>query len=236
MAGPRLPGAAFRVAQTSPKSDAAIWGAKLNPPAHLSSAWPSPPPPRRRYPPVTFGTALAMVTLTPYRPSCHVEKSAARHASRNLSPRVVVGDLSGDDFPQGRGEGWSALHWGQPGPRLDLVLRSIGYRGAAIPGLPFDARRGVLPVDAQWRVAAAEGPGRAAVYATGWAGTGAAGVIATTIANAAACARSVADGRGWAARTGWGGGGGSPSGVMRAGEWPACGTNPTTLAGLNQSR
>jgi len=75
----------------------------------------------------------------------------------------------------------------------DLVLRSIGYRGSPIPGLPYDDRRGVLPVDGRWRVPIAEDAvGLAPVYATGWAGTGPTGVVATTIANAAACARCVA--------------------------------------------
>ncbi len=38
---------------------------------------------------------------------------------------------------QGHGSG-EALDCG-------LVLRAIGFRGVAVPGLPFDALRGVIP-------------------------------------------------------------------------------------------
>src|SRR4051795_6757155 len=43
-----------------------------------------------------------------------------------------------------------------------LVLRSVGYRGVALPGVPFDERRGVIPNE-QGRVT-----GQARVYAAGW--------------------------------------------------------------------
>ncbi|KAA9156756.1 4Fe-4S dicluster domain-containing protein [Amycolatopsis acidicola] len=52
-----------------------------------------------------------------------------------------------------------------------LVLRSIGYRGAPLPGLPFDEARGVVPNDGG-RVAAG-------VYAAGWIKRGPSGVIGT---------------------------------------------------------
>jgi ferredoxin--NADP+ reductase len=52
-----------------------------------------------------------------------------------------------------------------------LVLRSVGYRGVALPGLPFDERRGVIPNEG----------GRAAdrVYCAGWIKRGPSGVIGT---------------------------------------------------------
>lgn len=58
-----------------------------------------------------------------------------------------------------------------------LVLRAIGYRGTAVPGLPFDAERGVVPND--------RGRVEAGVYVTGWIKRGPRGVIGTN----RACAR-----------------------------------------------
>ncbi|MFF5445707.1 FAD-dependent oxidoreductase [Streptomyces sp. NPDC012888] len=58
-----------------------------------------------------------------------------------------------------------------------LVLRSVGYRGVALPGLPFDAARGTVP-HAAGRVLRA---GRASVgeYVAGWIKRGPTGVIGT---------------------------------------------------------
>lgn len=52
-----------------------------------------------------------------------------------------------------------------------LVLRSIGYRGVPLPGVPFDDVRGVVP-NTGGRV-------DAGVYVTGWAKRGPSGVIGT---------------------------------------------------------
>lgn len=56
-----------------------------------------------------------------------------------------------------------------------LVLRAIGYRGTAFPGLPFDERRGVIQ-NQQGRVAENDHvlPG---VYVTGWIKRGCRGII-----------------------------------------------------------
>ncbi|QES51504.1 NADP oxidoreductase [Streptomyces venezuelae] len=58
-----------------------------------------------------------------------------------------------------------------------LVLRSVGYKGAALPGLPFDAGRGTVP-HAAGRVLR---DGRASVgeYVAGWIKRGPTGVIGT---------------------------------------------------------
>ena len=53
----------------------------------------------------------------------------------------------------------------------DLVVRAIGYRGASIPGVPFDDATGTVPSEAG-RV----GPGE---YTTGWVRRGPSGVIGT---------------------------------------------------------
>jgi ferredoxin--NADP+ reductase len=54
-----------------------------------------------------------------------------------------------------------------------LVLRSVGYRGVALPGLPFDERGGTIPHDCG-RVAGAE-----RTYCAGWIKRGPSGVIGT---------------------------------------------------------
>jgi ferredoxin--NADP+ reductase len=62
---------------------------------------------------------------------------------------------------------------------VGLVFRSVGYRGVAIPGLPFDERRGIIPNEGGRII---EGPGSAVVpgaYAVGWIKRGPTGVIGT---------------------------------------------------------
>jgi ferredoxin--NADP+ reductase len=54
-----------------------------------------------------------------------------------------------------------------------IVLRSVGYKGVALPGVPFDARRGTIPND-RGRVAGAE-----RTYVAGWIKRGPSGVIGT---------------------------------------------------------
>ena len=54
-----------------------------------------------------------------------------------------------------------------------LVLRSVGYQGVALPGVPFDERRGVIP-NTGGRVEGAE-----RTYAAGWIKRGPSGVIGT---------------------------------------------------------
>ncbi len=54
-----------------------------------------------------------------------------------------------------------------------IVFRSVGYRGVALPGLPFDESRGVIPND---RGRVDEAPG---TYVAGWIKRGPSGVIGT---------------------------------------------------------
>jgi len=63
---------------------------------------------------------------------------------------------------------------------VGLVFRSVGYKGVALPGLPFDERSGTIP-NANGRVLTAPGaadtlPG---VYVAGWIKRGPSGVIGT---------------------------------------------------------
>jgi ferredoxin--NADP+ reductase len=59
-----------------------------------------------------------------------------------------------------------------------LILRSIGYHGSAIDGLPYDAIKGVVPND-HGRVIDDDGQSLDGVYVTGWIKRGPRGVIGT---------------------------------------------------------
>ncbi|WP_329310130.1 FAD-dependent oxidoreductase [Streptomyces sp. NBC_01262] len=58
-----------------------------------------------------------------------------------------------------------------------LVLRSVGYRGVPLPGLPFDTRRGIVPND-EGRVLR-DGRPSPGEYVAGWIKRGPTGVIGT---------------------------------------------------------
>lgn len=84
-----------------------------------------------------------------------------------------------------------------------LVVRSIGYRGARIPGIPFDDATGTVPTHPDTaRVAfPPNNPDNTNdhvdyghVYAAGWVRTGPTGVIATTMTEAHAVADETAAG------------------------------------------
>jgi ferredoxin--NADP+ reductase len=69
-----------------------------------------------------------------------------------------------------------------------LVLRSVGYRGVSLPGVPFDEHRGVIP-NVEGRV-----DGQARVYTAGWIKRGPSGVIGTNKKDAAeTCDRLLED-------------------------------------------
>ncbi|MBB6097262.1 ferredoxin--NADP+ reductase [Deinobacterium chartae] len=60
---------------------------------------------------------------------------------------------------------------------VGMVLRSVGYKGVALPGVPFDTRRGVIPND-QGRVTQ-DGQVVPGEYVAGWIKRGPSGVIGT---------------------------------------------------------
>jgi ferredoxin--NADP+ reductase len=60
-----------------------------------------------------------------------------------------------------------------------LVLRSVGYRGRPLPGLPFDDVRGTLPHDGGRVVDPGTRTPLTGVYAAGWIKRGPSGVIGT---------------------------------------------------------
>jgi ferredoxin--NADP+ reductase len=74
-----------------------------------------------------------------------------------------------------------------------LVLRSIGYRGRPLPGIPFDERRGVIRNEGG-RVTGEDGEPQRGEYAVGWIKRGPSGVIGTNKKDAAdTIARMVED-------------------------------------------
>lgn len=79
----------------------------------------------------------------------------------------------------------------------DLVVRSVGYRGVGIPGLPFDDRRGIIP-NHDGRVLDGD-LARPGHYVAGWIKRGPSGIIGTNKKDANATVLSlledVRDGR-----------------------------------------
>ncbi|UJA19375.1 FAD-dependent oxidoreductase [Thermoleophilia bacterium SCSIO 60948] len=66
-----------------------------------------------------------------------------------------------------------------------LVLRSVGYRGVALPDVPFDERRYVLPNEAGRVLDAGSGERLPGVYAVGWIKRGPTGILGTNKRDAA---------------------------------------------------
>ncbi len=60
----------------------------------------------------------------------------------------------------------------------DLVVRSVGYRGTPLPGLPVDERSGTVPHDGVGRVLR-DGRPSAGEYVAGWIKRGPSGVVGT---------------------------------------------------------
>ncbi|NDJ77684.1 MAG: FAD-dependent oxidoreductase [Chloroflexi bacterium] len=61
---------------------------------------------------------------------------------------------------------------------VGLVFRSIGYQGVALPDVPFDERRAIIPND-EGRVIGADGEPRVGEYVAGWIKRGPSGIIGT---------------------------------------------------------
>jgi ferredoxin--NADP+ reductase len=62
---------------------------------------------------------------------------------------------------------------------VQMVFRSVGYRGVTLPDLPFDERRGVIPNERGRVVLPDSGRPLAGVYVSGWIKRGPSGVIGT---------------------------------------------------------
>jgi ferredoxin--NADP+ reductase len=59
-----------------------------------------------------------------------------------------------------------------------MVLRSVGYKGTPLPGVPYDSRSGRIP-NVDGRVTTEEGETVPGLYVVGWAKRGPTGVIGT---------------------------------------------------------
>ncbi|GAA2131666.1 FAD-dependent oxidoreductase [Actinomadura napierensis] len=74
-----------------------------------------------------------------------------------------------------------------------LVLSSIGYRGTAVPGVPFDEARAVMPNAGGRVLTEPDGAVLPGVYATGWIKRGPTGFIGTNKQDAMETVRHVVD-------------------------------------------
>jgi ferredoxin--NADP+ reductase len=68
------------------------------------------------------------------------------------------------------------------------VIRSVGYRGVGIAGLPFDSKRNVIPSSAG-RVTDLAGEPQPGLYTSGWIKRGPSGLIGTN----KACSKETVD-------------------------------------------
>jgi ferredoxin/flavodoxin---NADP+ reductase len=114
------------------------------------------------------------------------------------SPVEILGE--GDDGPvTGVRVAVNELVDGRPVPtgeeeviECGLVLRSIGYRGTRLPGVPFDERRGLIR-NLGGRVVGEGGEPCPGEYAVGWIKRGPSGVIGTNKKDAADTVARIAE-------------------------------------------
>ena len=71
-----------------------------------------------------------------------------------------------------------------------LLFRSIGYTGVPVPGVPFDARQGVIPTR-DGRIVDSAGAPLPGLYAAGWIKRGPTGIIGTNRADSVASVKSL---------------------------------------------
>ncbi len=74
-----------------------------------------------------------------------------------------------------------------------LVLRSVGYRGVALPGVPFDEKRGIIPNAGGRMLDAPGGDPVPREYVSGWIKRGPSGIIGTNKACGAETAAAMAE-------------------------------------------
>ena len=103
-----------------------------------------------------------------------------------LSPVEILGDerVTAVRFERNRlveKDGWLAAEGTGEYEEIpaDLVLRSVGYLGAELPGVPFEPRRGIIPNDEGRVLSAPSGERVPGLYVAGWIKRGPSGVIGT---------------------------------------------------------
>jgi ferredoxin/flavodoxin---NADP+ reductase len=62
---------------------------------------------------------------------------------------------------------------------MEMVLRSVGYKGVALPEVPFDSKRGVIPNSEGRVLDAPNGSPVKGEYVAGWIKRGPSGVVGT---------------------------------------------------------
>ena len=75
---------------------------------------------------------------------------------------------------------------------MQLLLKSVGYRGCAMEGVPFDGKQGIVP-NVMGRVTGSDGSVVPGLYVTGWIRRGPQGIIGTNILDAGQTAGCVAE-------------------------------------------
>ncbi len=103
-----------------------------------------------------------------------------------VSPVAILGDerveaveiVKNELEPDGKGSVRAVATDEREVIPCDLVFRSVGYRGVALPGVPFDAATGTTP-NAGGRVLDESGEPVRGLYVAGWIKRGPTGVIGT---------------------------------------------------------
>jgi len=128
----------------------------------------------------------------------NVDKARICHFTFLKSPQKLIGtdhlekvvfehnQLSGEALRQsarGTGETFEL--------NTALLFRSIGYRGVAMPGLPFDEKNGLIP-NKDGRIYE-NGSALPGLYVTGWIKRGPTGIIGTNRADSVATIQSLLD-------------------------------------------
>jgi len=112
-----------------------------------------------------------------------------------LSPRQIMGDdsVEGVLLEKNRMEGEPGNQWSQgTGETIELpcgvFFRSVGYKGVALPEIPFNDKKGVIPNEAG-RVEDTEQQ----LYCTGWIKRGPSGLIGTNKADSVETVKTLID-------------------------------------------
>lgn len=139
--------------------------------------------------------------LASYAGRRKAEKSRRLFLRFLLSPVEILGDPAGRvrAVRLVRNELWlddDGVLRARPTERGDtieagLVLRSVGYRGVPLPGLPFDERRAIVPNRAGRVIDPADGRPLPGIHVSGWIKRGPSGVIGTNKPDAAETVRSL---------------------------------------------
>ncbi len=102
-------------------------------------------------------------------------------AERVAAVEVERTEVDETGAARGTGETWTLP--------AQLVVRSVGYRGLGLDGVPYDASRGVVPSE-EGRVLA-DGAPLSGLYVAGWIKRGPTGIVGTNKKDAAETVRSL---------------------------------------------